>query len=60
MTRDDPLRLYTAEEWAAMTEHDRELLREDRRRAVEHARREHEARRLLLDSLTAERFGHAG
>jgi hypothetical protein len=54
----EPLRLYSAEEWAAMSEHDRALVAEDRRRAVEHARQEHEARQRLLDSLTVERFGH--
>lgn len=53
---DQPPHLYTAAEWQAMTEHDRELLRADRRRAVEEARAEHEDRDRLLESLTVERF----
>lgn len=53
---DDPPRLYTAAEWAAMSDHDRAVVAEDRRRAVEAARHDHDARRQLLDSLTAERF----
>lgn len=55
---DNPGRLYTAEEWAAMTEHDRDVVREDRRRAVERARAEHEARDAMVEALTVERFGH--
>ena len=50
--------LYTREEWAAMTDHDRALLREHRRRAVERERERHQARQALLDELTAERYGH--
>jgi len=50
---EDPSHLYTADEWAAMSEHDREVVAEDRRRAVEDARTEHQR---LVDSLTAERF----
>lgn len=41
-----------------MSEHDRAVVREDRRRAVERAREDHEARQNLLDSLTVERFTH--
>jgi hypothetical protein len=51
--------LYSAQEWAAMTEHERALLREDRRRMVELERARHQERQRLLDELTAERFGHA-
>lgn len=49
----DASRLYTADEWAAMSEHDKELVAEARRRAVEAAGAEHQR---LVDSLTAERF----
>lgn len=51
--------LYTGEEWAAMSEHDREVVAEARRREVERAREAHEARQRLLDELTRERFGRA-
>lgn len=54
----DPPHLYTTEEWAAMSEHDREVVAEDRRRAVEAARAEHADRARLLESLTVERFTH--
>lgn len=56
----DAPRLYTADEWAAMSDHDRELLAEDRRRAVEAAREEQfqRNRQALNDALTVERFGH--
>jgi len=57
MTDNEP-RLYTADEWAAMTQHDRALIAEDRRRAVEAARLAHNRRRELDDALTVERFGH--
>jgi hypothetical protein len=50
---DDAARLYTSDEWAAMTERDRELVAEARRRAVEDAHAEHQR---LVDSLTTERF----
>jgi hypothetical protein len=51
--------LFSREEWAAMSEHDRELVAEARRREVEEAKRHHPAgRRALLDSLTVERFSH--
>jgi hypothetical protein len=56
----DPLRLYTTQEWEAMSEHDREVLREHRRRTVERERQRHERRRALLESLTAERFSRDG
>lgn len=56
----DAPRLYTAQEWEAMTEHDRELLREHRRRQVELERQRHERRARLLEELTAERFSRDG
>lgn len=40
-----------------MSEHDREVVADYRRREVEAARLAHMARRQLLDSLTEERFG---
>jgi len=52
-------RLYSTQEWAAMTEHDKAVLREHRRRQVEQARAAHQARAALLDTLTVERFTHA-
>jgi hypothetical protein len=52
--------LYSRAEWAAMSDAARGAVREFRRREVEAARVEHEARRRLLDDLTAERFGHGG
>lgn len=50
--------LFTREEWEAMSDHDRELVADMRRREVEEAKRRHpSSRRMqLLDSLTAERF----
>ena len=42
-----------------MTEHDKAVLREHRRRQVEQARAAHQARAALLDTLTVERFTHA-
>jgi hypothetical protein len=49
--------LFTREEWEAMSDHERELVAEARRRAVEEAKRRHPAgRAALLDSLTVERF----
>lgn len=51
--------LYSAEEWAALSERDRAVVREFRRREVEAARVAHEERQRLLDDLTVERFGHA-
>lgn len=55
---DDPPRLYTFEEWAALTPEERRASRRRRREAVDRARREHNALRRLNDSLTVERFGH--
>jgi hypothetical protein len=52
------MRLYTGDEWAALDEHDRDVIREDRRRVVEAYRAGREFRRELLDELTAERFGN--
>jgi predicted Fe-S protein YdhL (DUF1289 family) len=54
-----PPRLFTTEEWAAMTDDEREAVWEKRRREVEAAREEHNARRALDDALTVERFGRA-
>lgn len=56
MSEQEP-RLYTGEEWEAMSEHDRAVVADYRRREVEAARAAHTARRDLLDDLTAERFG---
>lgn len=53
-------RLYSAAEWAAMSERDRAILREDRRRLVEQERKAHQGRQRLLDALTAERFTRDG
>lgn len=50
--------LFTYEEWAAMTDAEREQWRELRRMAVEDAQLDHDQRRQrMLDSLTVERFG---
>lgn len=57
MNADAP-RLYTNDEWVAMTDDEREAAREERRRQVEAAREDHNARQRLLDQLTVERFGH--
>lgn len=53
---DEP-RLYTRDEWEAMSDHDRAVVAEDRRRAVEAERARHESRTRLLDDLMTERFG---
>lgn len=58
MSDDDPTRLYTYEEWAALTSEERRASRRRRREAVDAARRAHNARRRLNDELTVERFGH--
>lgn len=50
--------LFTGAEWAAMTEGEKAVVRAVRRREVEGAQAEHEARKRLNDSLTVERFGH--
>lgn len=50
--------LYTREEWEALSDHDRDLLREHRRREVDAARVAHQRRAELLDALTVERFSH--
>lgn len=50
-------RYYSRAEWEAMSDHDREVVRDYRRREVEAARAEHEERQRLLDALTVERFG---
>jgi len=55
---DDPGRLYTFEEWVALTPEERRESRRKRRAAVDRARVEHNARRRLNDALTVERFGH--
>lgn len=54
----DQAPLFTYEQWAALTEDERELWRAARAREVDAARREHEARQRLNDSLTVERFSH--
>lgn len=43
-----------------MSEHDRAVVADYRRREVEAARAAHLARRQLLDDLTVERFGAVG
>jgi hypothetical protein len=58
MTPDRP-RYYSRAEWEALTDHDREVVAEERRRAVEDAAREHAARAALLESLTVERFSRS-
>lgn len=53
-------RYYTRDEWEAMSEHDRDVVRDYRRREVERAAEEHEERQRMLDALTVERFGQEG
>jgi hypothetical protein len=50
--------LFTREQWEALTDDERELWRAARRREVDAARKEHDARKRLNDSLTVERFSH--
>jgi hypothetical protein len=54
---ENPGRLYSFEEWVALTPEERREVRRERRAAVDRARAEHNARRRLNDALTVERFG---
>jgi hypothetical protein len=54
----DPLHLFTYDEYRVLTEEERQQWLQRRLRDVEQARREHDARQRLNDSLLVERFGH--